>query len=353
MNRAINPRGWISVYRTKIAYDPLARLRMAVVAARENNTGLMKGIMAAIAASLAFTLMDVFVKALPNIASSELTFFRGVVGLVFIPLLCRQTHERFFTGEYWRLLALRGFFGSCGLFFFFLSIRGLTLGDSQILAQLSAFFMCLLSPFFLEERLPRQAIPGLLLITAGTLAVVQIWNFSSFNIYALYGIAGGFCSAAAYIVISRLAENGMKQGTEIVFYFQIFSILIGAALMENFVWPQGIEWLWIVGMGLCALAAQMLMTWAFQHINSILVSFLMYTEILFHVWFGWFIWDEVLTTASCFGGLCIIAGSLQLMVCQPKNKEHVSTHQLRNTEPADDDTETKLVPLPRSAESKA
>lgn len=95
--------------------------------------------MAAIAASLAFTLMDVFVKALPNIASSELTFFRGVVGLVFIPLLCRQTHERFFTGEYCRLLALRGFFGSCGLFFFFLSIRGLTLGDSQILAQLSLF----------------------------------------------------------------------------------------------------------------------------------------------------------------------------------------------------------------------
>ena len=171
------------MYRTKIAYDPLARLRMAVVAARKNNTGLMKGIMAAIAASLAFTLMDVFVKALPNIASSELTFFRGVVGLVFIPLLCRQTHERFFTGEYWRLLALRGFFGSCGLFFFFLSIRGLTLGDSQILAQLSAFFMCLLSPFFLEERLPRQAIPGLLLITAGTLAVVQIWKFSSFTIH--------------------------------------------------------------------------------------------------------------------------------------------------------------------------
>lgn len=313
----------------------MARLKMALSSAKRNESGLMKGIFAAIGASLSFTFMDVFVKALPEIASSELTFFRGIVGLFFIPFLCRKTHERFFTGEHWQLLSLRGFFGSCGLFFFFLSIRGLTLGDSQILAQLSAFFMCLLSPFFLSERLPRQAIPGLLFITLGTLLVVQIWKFSSFNIYALYGIAGGFCSAAAYIVISRLAEKGMKRGTEIVFYFQIFSILIGAALMEKFVWPEGIQWLWIGGMGLCALAAQMLMTWAFQHINSILVSFLMYTEILFHVWFGWMLWDEVLTMASCFGGACIIVGSIQLMVCQPKDKGHVSTHRVRQAEPTD------------------
>ena len=74
------------------------------------------------------------------------------------------------------------------------------------------------------------------------------------------------------------------------------------------------------------------------HINSILVSFLMYTEILFHVWFGWLIWDEVLTMASCFGGACIIAGSIQLMVCQPKTKDHVSTHRLRNTNPVEGDT---------------
>ena len=133
----------------------MARLKMALSSAKRNESGLMRGIFAAIGASLSFTFLDVFVKAMPEIASSELTFFRGIVGLFFIPLLCRETRERFFTGEHWQLLSLRGFFGSCGLFSFFLSIRGLTLGDSQILAQLSAFFMCLLAPFFLSERLPR------------------------------------------------------------------------------------------------------------------------------------------------------------------------------------------------------
>lgn len=38
------------------------------------------------------------------------------------------------------MLSLRGFFGSAALLFYFLSIEGMTLGDSQILSQLAAFF---------------------------------------------------------------------------------------------------------------------------------------------------------------------------------------------------------------------
>ena len=85
----------------------------------------------------------------------------------------------------------RAFWQHCALFYF-LSIEGLTLGDSQILSQLAAFFMCLLSPIFLKEKLPRQAIPGMLSIAIGTLCVVQIWNFNAFNMYTLFGIGGGF-----------------------------------------------------------------------------------------------------------------------------------------------------------------
>lgn len=86
-----------------------------------------------------------------------------------------------------------------------------------------------------------------------------------------------------------LAERDFKSNTEIVFYFQIFSIAVGAALMKgSFTMPEGIQWVWLVGLGLFALSAQMFMTWAFQHVNSLIVSFLMYSEILFHVLFGWY-----------------------------------------------------------------
>lgn len=150
------------------------------------------GVVTTILASLSFTFMSACAKWLPEMQSGEMTLFRGIVGLFFIPLLCLQTKEHFFSGKHKCMLCLRGLFGSIALFFYFLSIEGLTLGDSQILSQLAAFFMCLLSPIFLKEKLPRQAIPGMLSIAIGTLCVVQIWNFNAFNMYTLFGIGGGF-----------------------------------------------------------------------------------------------------------------------------------------------------------------
>lgn len=231
------------------------------------------------------------------------------------------------------MLSLRGLFGSIALFFYFVSIEGLTLGDAQILSQLAAFFMCILSPIFLHDKLPKEAIPGLLAIALGTLVVVQIWNYSSFNLYALYGIGGGFFSAAAYIVISRLAEKGFKSNTEIVFYFQIFSLIVGITMMqkEAFAMPSGPEWLWAAGLGLFALSAQMFMTWAFQHVNSVVVSFLMYSEILFHALFGWIFWDEVLTVWSWIGGLMIVAGSIMLLVFKPRGNTADTHHHVHQS----------------------
>lgn len=321
------------MYKTKAAYQPLARLRMAFRSRKRSRDSLLLGVIATLLASLSFTFMSACAKALSPISSSEMTFFRGLVGLLFIPILCRQTKEIYFSGTHKAMLCLRGFFGSMGLFFYFLAIEGLTLGDTQILSQLSAFFMCILSPLFLEERLPRQAIPGLVSIAAGTLCVVQIWNFNAFNLYAVFGIACGFFSAAAYIVISRLAEKGFRSNTEIVFYFQIFSILIGLFLMKgNFIWPRGAQWLWVAGLGLFALAAQMLMTWALQHANSLIVSFLMYSEILFHALFGWFFWNEVLSSWSWFGGAMIVIGSVMLLVFKPKGLEQAADthHEIRD-----------------------
>lgn len=315
-------------HKNSVVYNPFKRLRMAFKTKKRKRSSIVMGVVTTLLASLSFTLMSACAKWLPDMPSGEMTLFRGLVGLLFIPILCLQTKEHFFSGKYVGYLCLRGLFGSIALFFYFLSIEGLTLGDSQILSQLAAFFMCLLSPLFLKERLPSQAIPGMVVIAAGTLCVVQIWDFHAFNVYTLFGIGGGFFSAAAYIVISYLAEKGFKSNTEIVFYFQIFSILVGLSFLgnESWIWPSGWDWFFVVGLGLFALSAQMFMTWAFQHVNSVIVSFLMYSEILFHVIFGWAFWNEIMAPASWLGGAMIVAGSIMLMVFKPKGLQQDTHH---------------------------
>lgn len=165
------------MYRYKVKHNSFRRLKMAFKSRKRTRGNIFLGVVTTILASLSFTAMSACAKALAPISSEEMTFFRGLVGLIFIPLLTLQTKEPFFTGKYKFMLSLRGFFGSAALLFYFLSIEGMTLGDSQILSQLAAFFMCILSPIFLKEKLPKEAIPGLVVIALGTLCVVQIWNF--------------------------------------------------------------------------------------------------------------------------------------------------------------------------------
>lgn len=140
------------MYRYKVKHNSFRRLKMAFKSRKRTRGNIFLGVVTTILASLSFTAMSACAKALAPISSEEMTFFRGLVGLIFIPLLTLQTKEPFFTGKYKFMLSLRGFFGSAALLFYFLSIEGMTLGDSQILSQLAAFFMCILSPIFLKEK---------------------------------------------------------------------------------------------------------------------------------------------------------------------------------------------------------
>lgn len=139
------------MYRTPIAYNPFARLKMALKSQKRKRSSIVLGITATLLASLSFTFMSACARMLEPMASGEMTFFRGLFGLLFIPLLSLESGEPFYTGKFKGFLSLLGLFGSIALFFYFLSIEGLTLGDAQILSQLAAFFMCLMAPYFFPK----------------------------------------------------------------------------------------------------------------------------------------------------------------------------------------------------------
>lgn len=205
------------------------------------------GILASILAALLFTAMDVSAKALGHLGMGEITFIRGLAGLLFIPLIARGEGMPLFSGKDRGLLHLRGLMGAFGILLFFYSLPGLTLGDAEILVQLSAFFMCILSPIFLKTRLPGKVIIWLFVIAAGAAIVLRIWNFQAFNGYAVLGVISSFCSACAYTCIGKLTEKGGHSGAELVFYFQVYSMAGGALLMTgHMVMPLGGDWAWIL-----------------------------------------------------------------------------------------------------------
>ena len=145
--------------------------------------------------------------------------------------------------------------------------------------------------------------------------VLRIWDYSSFNVYALVGIVSAFCSACAYTCIGRLNEKGGHSGGEIVFYFQFYSMAGGLLLMlgEDLRIPDAAECLWLFALSFSAIFAQVCFTWGATHIHPMIVTFVMYTGVLFHIVAGWALWGEVLTMASWIGGALIVAGSGMLL----------------------------------------
>ncbi|WP_337603469.1 DMT family transporter [Acidaminococcus timonensis] len=275
-----------------------------------------KGILASMLAAFFFTTIDVGAKTLIHLGTGEITFFRGLLGLLALPLLARREGLPVFSGKDRLLLHLRGFFGCACLLFFFYCLQGLKLGDAEILTQLSAFFMCLLSPLFLKAKLGQNVVPRLVMIAAGAAIVLQVWNFSSFNVFAIFGILSALFAAAAYVCIGRLTERGGHSQTELVYYFQVYSMLGGLVLMAGgqAVWPRGTEWLWIVELAASALLGQVSLTWSCTHIHPTIMNFVMYTGILFHILAGYLLWGEQLSLYSWVGGALIVVGSILLIL---------------------------------------
>lgn len=99
---------------------------------------------------------------------------------------------------------------------------------------------------FLKTTPSGKVVPWLITIAAGAAVVLQVWNFEAFNRYALLGVISSFCTASAYTCIGRLTEKGGHSGAEIVFYFQLYSMIGGALLMVgHMVVPAGTDWIWI------------------------------------------------------------------------------------------------------------
>jgi drug/metabolite transporter (DMT)-like permease len=77
-------------------------------------------------------------------------------------------------------------------------------------------------------------------------------------------------------------------------------------LLASFVMPHGIEWIWIIAMGLLATFAQLLMTKAYGVTKAGVVGAASYANILFAILFGWFFLGDPLPEGVKILGIIFI-----------------------------------------------
>lgn len=277
-----------------------------------------KGICYILLAAVCFSLMSLFVRLSGDIPSIQKSLFRNLVALIFAAVILRKEKIPFRAGKgNTKYLVLRAVFGTLGIFCNFYAIDHLALSDANMLNKLSPFFAIIFSYFLLKERAAFYQVICVIIAFIGTLFILRPGFDNIVTFPALIGLLGGLGAGAAYTMVRKLSERGVK-GPFIVFFFSAFSCcaalpfcIFSYTPMEP--WQLG----YLLLAGLAASGGQFSITAAYAHAPAKEISVYDYSQIIFSSLWGILFLGEFPDWISIVGYLIIFGASLTMFL---KNK---------------------------------
>jgi drug/metabolite transporter (DMT)-like permease len=273
------------------------------------NSKLSKSVQFMLISTLCFTTMQSLVKFLPQFDSFQHIFFRSVIGWVLsVAYLLNQGIS--LRGKNVKMLIFRGVIGSISMFSFFYILTHIPFGSSVAFKYLSPIFTAILAVIFLKEKVSRLqwlfffvSFVGILLLKGFD---TRIGLFDA-GIGLFSAVFGGLL----VIVIRKIGDD--DHHLVILHYFMFISALgSGIVVFQDWKTPVGTEWLWLLAIGLVGFVAQNFFTKAIQEPSDDVsfLAILRYSEVIYALIIGYFLFHEVYTLQSIVGIALIFAGLL-------------------------------------------
>jgi drug/metabolite transporter (DMT)-like permease len=254
-----------------------------------------------------FSLMNVTIKFVPHIPAFELIFFRALVSLVLSYVLIRYKGLSP-MGNNKKFLLLRGFFGMLSLTMFFFTLQKMPLASAVTLQYLSPIFAVLFAIFFLKESVHWIQLLCFAVAFAGV-AIIRGFDARVEFVYLVLGVGSAMFSGLAYNAVRKLKDS--DHPLVVVFYFPLVALPV-STIACYFIWvmPEGIEWLWLILIGVFTQIAQVNLTYALQNERMASISGLNYVGIIYALLFGYFIFGETYNWIVLLGIFLVLTGVL-------------------------------------------
>jgi len=264
-----------------------------------------------------FSLMNLSIKFVPHIPAFELILFRSVISLVLSYGLIRYKGLNP-LGNNRKFLLLRGFFGMLSLTTFFFTLQKLPLASAVTLQYLSPIFTVLFAVFFLKERVHWVQWLCFAVAFAGV-AIIRGFDTRVDITYMALGVLSAMFSGLAYNSVRKLKDT--DHPLVVVFYFPLVAMPFALiACFFNWVTPVGIEWLWLILIGVFTQIAQVNLTYALQNEKLAAISGLNYIGIIYALLFGYFIFGETYNWVVLLGIFLVLTGVLLNFFLKTDNK---------------------------------
>lgn len=280
-----------------------------------------KGVFHMLLAVFFFSLMNVFIKLLPGIPAVEIVFFRALVSLV-ISIVFLRIYKINIWGNNKKILILRGIAGMLSLIFYFRLIQLIPLASAVTILFLAPIFTNILGIFIVKEKVhPLQWV--FFLISFLGILFVQGFDTRIQLRHLMIGIIASVFSGLAYNFIRKLKTS--EHPLVIIFYFPLITMPITGAL-ASFKWipPEGIQWLYLILIGIFTQIAQYFMTKSYQSEELSKVANLRYLSIILAWSYGFFVFGETYNLLSYLGIFLAVLGVLLNLWYKKKSMERES-----------------------------
>jgi len=235
---------------------------------------------------------DVFAKllseTLPIVQIVWARFF--VHTLCMVPVMLRRRHRRAFWPARPGLQVVRSLLLVAATFLFYGALSSMPIVDTLALFFISPLLSTLMSPLVLGERvgLRRRVAAGV-----GFLGVLIMLRpgFEAVEPAALMALGCGFAHSLYLLLTRRLAGTASAEVT-LAWTGLAGALVLTVAVPATWVTPDAVGWLWMIGVGVAAVAGHFLLIRACDHAEASLLAPFGYAEIVTATIFGFLVFGD-------------------------------------------------------------
>ena len=262
-------------------------------------------------------LIDVASKlATTNIPVGQITTARFIVqAALMFPICLALNHGLKIPAGTLFQLTLRALFLILSTYSFVAAVQVMPIADALAIAFVEPFILLILGYLIFKDQVGPRRIGASIVGFGGSLLVIQP-SLTLFGLVALWPL-GTALFFAAYMLVTRSLSGQMHPvpmqyhtaTVATVLCLPVMLLASGSGIPSlDPVMPQGLDWLWLFGVGAASAFAHMLMTYALRFAPSATLAPLHYLEIISASTIAYFVFGDF-PDALTWAGIAIIAAS--------------------------------------------
>ena len=256
-----------------------------------------------------FSVMDLLVKWSSDYPTGEVLFFRGFFGLLPTYFLIPKNKLKiFYTTERSKEHLFRCLMGLMALIAIVVALRELPLAVVVSLSYAAPLFITVLSIFLLSEKV---GVFRWLAVIIGFVGVIIIAEPGFKGMNYLYFLPLIFCIGMAFVTITIRKLSTTEPIWLISIFFTITISIAGLATIPmGWKMPNFQDFILLALIGITGGSANLFLTQSYKLSEVSLVAPLKYLALVFAIFFGYFIWNEIPTIKTLVGASLVVLASL-------------------------------------------